>query len=39
MTKKQWLIGIVLADFVALNVWAVMQYGYVGSTPLPVTAR
>jgi len=30
MTKKQWLIGIVLADFVALNVWAAMQYGYVG---------
>src|SRR5512143_1686829 len=30
MTKKQWLIGIVLADFAALNVWAAMQYGYVG---------
>jgi hypothetical protein len=30
MTKKQWLIGIVLADFAVLNVWAAMQYGYVG---------
>jgi len=30
MTKKQWLIGIVLADFAALNVWAAIQYGYVG---------
>ena len=30
MTKKQWLIGIVLVDFVALNAYAAMQYGYMG---------
>lgn len=30
MTKKQWLIGIVLADFLALNAYVVMQYGYMG---------
>jgi hypothetical protein len=30
MSKKQWLIGIVLADFVALNAYVVMQYGYMG---------
>ena len=30
MTKKQWVIAIVLADFLALNVWVVMQYGYMG---------
>ena len=30
MTKKQWLIGIVLADFLALNAYVVMEYGYMG---------
>jgi hypothetical protein len=30
MTKKQWLIGIVLADFLALNAYVVMEYGYIG---------
>jgi hypothetical protein len=28
MTKKQWVIAIVLADFVALNAYALIQYGY-----------
>jgi hypothetical protein len=27
---KRFLIGMVLADFVALNVWVVAQYGIVG---------
>jgi hypothetical protein len=31
MNKKQLLIGLVLADFAALNAWVVMQYGYVGA--------
>ncbi len=30
MNKKQWLVAIVLADFVALNAYVVWQYGYVG---------
>ena len=30
MTKKQLLIGIVLADFLALNAYVVVQYGYMG---------
>ena len=31
MSKKQLLIGIVLADFVALNAWVLTQYGYVAA--------
>jgi hypothetical protein len=30
MTKKQWVLAIVLADFLVLNAWVVMQYGYMG---------
>ena len=30
MNKKQWLVAIVLLDFVALNAFVVWQYGYVG---------
>ncbi len=30
MNRKQWLIGIVLADFVALNAYVVYHYGYLG---------
>lgn len=30
MNKKQLLIGLVLADFVALNAWVAIQYGYLG---------
>ncbi len=30
MTKKQWLLGIVLADFLALNAYALYQVGYAG---------
>jgi len=30
MSKKQWLLGIVLADFAALNAYVVYQYGYAG---------
>ena len=30
MHKKQWLVAIVLADFLALNAYVVYQYGYVG---------
>lgn len=28
MTKKQWLIGSVLAGFAALNVYVLVAYGY-----------
>jgi len=30
MNRKQIVLGLVLADFVALNAYAVWQYGYVG---------
>lgn len=30
MNRKQLLIGVVLADFLALNAYAVWHYGYVG---------
>lgn len=28
MTKKQWLVGFVLADFVALNLYVLMAYDF-----------
>jgi hypothetical protein len=28
MTKKQWMVGIVLADFVALNAYVLVEYGF-----------
>jgi hypothetical protein len=30
MNKKQWLVAIVLADFLVLNAVVVFQYGYLG---------
>lgn len=30
MNKKQWLVAIVLADFLVLNAVVIYQYGYVG---------
>jgi hypothetical protein len=30
MTKKQWLIAIVLVDFMAFNAYVLARYGYVG---------
>lgn len=30
MTKKQWVIGIVLADFMVFNAYVIAQYGYIG---------
>jgi hypothetical protein len=38
MSKKQWLLGIVFANFAALNAYAVYQYGYAGVIAL-VTAN
>ena len=31
MTKKQWVIAFVLADFVALNAYVLIQYGYMAA--------
>lgn len=34
MSKKQWLLGFVLADFAVLNAYVVYQYGYGGFVEL-----
>ena len=34
MSKKQWLLGIVFADFALLNAYVVYQFGYGGFVEL-----
>jgi hypothetical protein len=34
MSKKQWLLAVVLADFSALNAYVLYQYGYGGFVEL-----